>query len=498
MFSIKNIASNIITIDSYAETSFIFSGGISLFSITQPLSLNKNNLYISYIKFKQLMYASIDVPKGIKDDEILNIITTKTYEELGLDASLEYKIAYIQSPEDNQNTITFNVFAADNKSLNQQFISVAKNTACIDYLLPAPLLYNALYGSEILSSKGDFAECFINLSKDDAFIAVYKNGEFMTTKPLRYTLNFIKDKFSELTGERMSEQLFFEKFANANILSDDEFSKNLKQILDEYFAYIYDIIHSIERIHSVHLGSIFLDTTFFNTSIGELGEKILERTLNPLKTGINFKHQNFSNTHALMILYGKNQELLEDELNFSIFKRPEPLYKRQSGQLLITCLVAGALAFLYPTYNYTMGYYYKIKEQNLQSKFEEETQKIAQLKQESLEIKDREKELKDKISKEQERLKSRQNLLEQIVKKKEYYTMKSALLYDLGNAMYEHNVLLKSFALNENNITLEVTSSDNKHITDLITYISNGYTVDTKQIKRTQNGFDSNISLELQ
>ncbi|KEA46388.1 hypothetical protein CR66_00575 [Campylobacter mucosalis] len=153
MFSIKNIASNIITIDSYAETSFIFSGGISLFSITQPLSLNKNNLYISYIKFKQLMYASIDVPKGIKDDEILNIITTKTYEELGLDASLEYKIAYIQSPEDNQNTITFNVFAADNKSLNQQFISVAKNTACIDYLLPAPLLYNALYRSEILSSK---------------------------------------------------------------------------------------------------------------------------------------------------------------------------------------------------------------------------------------------------------------------------------------------------------------------------------------------------------
>ncbi|MCR4942077.1 MAG: hypothetical protein K5978_04725 [Campylobacter sp.] len=476
---------NTVSIDLYNASSFIYKqGSISVFDVRRDI--DKHDLYSAYIKLKFILTASIEISRSTSTDEILSIITAKTYSDLELDSTRQYKIAYIQSPQNGANYV-YNVFVADEQTIKEQFSTVAENTGHIDYILPEPLLYNALYKNKILAPKG--AECFINLGRDDAFISVYQDGELMSVRPLRYTLDFIKDKYDSQIGERLSENTFFEKF-NARNLSNDV----LDQILNECFSYIAEVVDGLSRLLNISISHAYLDCNDAKDWLCEFAKNFLQ--ISPLKTGINHKDENFNNAHAMLIQGGFYE--YEDEINFTIYEKAKPLYQRKSGQFFLSLITASVLAFAYPAYNYLAAYIYQNLSINLEQQTNENSKKASEYRQELSNLSFKEKNLIKVLSESENLLRNKEQYLDKIINIKDTYVMKSALLYDIGTFVSNSGTKLKSFYQDEKSLNLQLNSDDEQKLTSLLKVLSQSYNANTKQIRQSLNGFDCNITLEIQ
>lgn len=79
----KNEVANIVTHDPYLQTSYAFSGNkISQIDLSKA---NKNSFFMSYIKYKDMITGSVEIPLSTDEDDISNLITIKAYEQFGLD-----------------------------------------------------------------------------------------------------------------------------------------------------------------------------------------------------------------------------------------------------------------------------------------------------------------------------------------------------------------------------------------------------------------------------
>ncbi|CAD7287150.1 hypothetical protein [Campylobacter suis] len=486
----KNLA--IITIDPYTQTSFKVTGSNSEpFNIQK--GLKKGNFYISYIKQIHLQTGQVELSKTIKTSDFANEITQKIYTNFNLDPQVQYKIAYIQAPTQSSQNSIFNVFISSHNMINSAFIGVANNTTYIDHILPAPLLYASLYACDKISKKD--TACFIRFENDDAFLAIYKDGELLTTRALRYNLNFIKDKFCELIGERVSEQNFLNKLEKYSDFSQDsEHTESLNSILNECFLYINDVLTSLMRIHNIEIDSIFLDAFYGQTQgLVELIAKTTGIKCASLSALISSK--NLSSTHAMLGLYAAN--LTNDEINFSIFKRPEPLFKTQSGKLIIYASLGFILAFIYPAINYTQAFFINLKTQKLQSEFAELEYSFLNFKSKVQALESEQNATQKQLETEKTKKELNQNLLNDITSKKVSDQSASTTLFEITKELNKVDILLSSYSQKDENITLNLLSDDDVSLTNFIHKISQNYTINAEQISLKNGIFDSNITIRL-
>ncbi len=486
----KQSFSEIISIDPVSLQSYKYAK-----NEIQPLKLeksNKNSFFISYIQSKDVISATIDISRNIPDSDLKNAIEIKVYDELGLDSAIEYTITYLETETNDNKNRVFNVFVIDASLVSSQLSEIRKKTSYIDYVATAPFLISSLYQKALLESEG--TDCFVYFQKNDAFLAIYKGGEYLYSKSLHYSLTELTEKFCELIGERVDEEDFYKLLTTEGLKSTNiSYQSFLMQLFGELFLYINDVIvfakrsYSIDNIDKIYIGSevgMFVGVDEYAKSY--LGLESYEFNFS---IAINSKEWYVDQLHILMALTAQVYlEDTDDKLNFSIFRRPPPFRKRPVGKLIGVLVASILLTIAYPAYQYGYSQFLQLQVAQANKEYKKANTeanviraKIAKLK------KDRAK-IVVLVKKESKKLEFRKKLLSEIHKKKTAYSMKALILVELINISNKYKSKISNISYDENNIKLSIQNRSEKKITEFIQELTNlkKYKITTDKIEKNE------------
>ena len=499
-------AASIVAINKVTQTIFGLSGN-EVFEHDFGRSSRAKETYISYIPYKDIITTTVEIPRSVEDADLLDAIVIKVYEELGLDATLDYKITYLEVVGASNDERVFNVFVVDNQLLTTEFDAIAARTGYLDYVAVAPFLYESLYNRGLLTKEG--ADCFIYLQREDAFLVVYQNGEYFQSRQLRYNLKFLNDKFSELIGNKLEENTFNMMLSTygANLESPAE-RDYMIQIFDDMFYYINDIINSLNKIYNIRIQNIY-----FGSDIGPIPgvEVFVENTLNltykefSFSVAKNARDYELTQLDTLMFLSAQNYLANKDEEhNYSPFKRPPPITQRTSGKLIGYVLLGLLLGAAWPLYQYGHGYYNSLISDQKEAELAKTSAELGKVKGIDEKLNQQITQTRENFTRENQVLTDRLSLLDGIFDKKINYAMKGIAIHDLSNMVVGNQGSIQSVKTDDRNLTINVNTRNDKQMTELLKNISETkpYSVYTRSIildeKDNSFVYDSNVSVEVQ
>jgi hypothetical protein len=486
---------NIITINPYSDIYYEFKN--QELKKIESLTYNDKNFVISYATNKDMIIASLDVGEGIDEDELEDTLHMQAYEELGLDEELEYFIKYQKQDNDEFSTI-YNVFITEMEVLEERLAPVVDETKYIDLLIPAPLLYQTLYNNNILENKN--VHCYIYFTMQDAFVSIYKDGNFIYSKSIEFSLSQIYEKYCALIGEKIPEKDFFETFESEGLKSTNGlFQQNLMKLFGEVFLQINDILiyakraYGIDSIQKLFLGSVKGPVI----GLGDYGYNYLGIPTFNLDFNFDIKNDEWYVDQYQYLMVKSALDYIQHPnktLNLSFNPRPPTFAKRASGQFIIGTVVASMLAlgipliYLVPSY---MTDAYNLKLSMNEKSLAKESSKYKGILKKKQEV----------IKKDKAELKKLENIfnrkaktLTSIHNKKVNYQFKSGFLYTFAEDLKRFDVHVEAIKSNEDTFTLYLLSKDEKNITKYIQYISKKYfknieKIDIKRIEIDETDF---------
>ena len=480
---------NIVTINPYINSYYEYKN--QEFKNFEKLTYNDKNFTIGYITNRDMIIASLDIGYDVDEDELDDYFEMKALEELGLDEEKEYSINYQKRDADEMSKV-YNLFITEIELMDNKFSSIVEETKYMDLVIPAPLLYQTLYTNNILENKN--SHCYIYFTMQDAFVTIYKDGNFIYSKSLEFSLEQIYDKYCVLLGEKVDKKEFFETLESEGLKSTNgQFQQNLMKLFGEIFLQINDIIiyakraYNIESIQKLFLGSVKSPII----GLGDYGYNYLGIPTFNLDFNFDIKNDEWyvDQLHYLMVKSGLDY-LQEPEkiLNLSEHPRPPIFAKRASGQFIISTVLATLLAigiplgFLIPSYM-TDAYNLKLDVDN-QSLSEEVATYKKILNEKQLTIKQN----KQELQKLQSIFEGKAKTLTSIYSKKVNYNFKSEFLYIFGEDLKKFDVHVEEIFSDEDSFTLHLLSADEKKITKYIKYISKKYSkkINVIDIKRIE------------
>lgn len=449
-------------------------------SITSP-SFAKEQYTVSFLNSKGFISTLIGISKNIPDDDIYDALENKAYEELALDMAVEYHLHYVEAiHRGTESERYFHVFVVDPLTLEQDYVTVIDQIKYIDQIVPVPLLLKSLYVKELIDSSD--VHCFIYFQDNDSFFCIYSEQEFIYSKSLKFSLQQMHERFCELLGEQIEFSAFETMLAREGLNSSNpDYQKNLIKLFGEIFLHVSDIMAYAKRAYEIKL----FDEIFIGTSAGSiLGLDEYAQTYLGLKTapfdfdyGFNTNGTNVDQIHQLMHLYGRLQAEERYNCNFTIFHRPPPFAKRESGKLILAIAASLAGALLYPGVYWGLSYIEEFHHAVLTKEYE--SVHIEKMTREAtINLKLANKNAAKMILDEQKTAyKQKQDTLVQVHEKKVNYPMKSKIMADFTRSFNQYRVQLKTVAYNEdlNNtktFTFGLTSSKTQDITALLKHLT--------------------------
>ena len=484
----------IITIDSSNGKSYKFyNQEITPCKLT---NFKKDNFYISTITSKNIVTDSIEVSRNIPDEDLQSAIDVQVYDELNLDPAIEYTIYYKEffGFEDNSKR-KFNIFAIETEKLKEEFGSIVKKIKYIDYILPESLLFKSIYRKNLLEK--DSIDCFLYFKQQDAFLAIYADGEYIYSKSINYSLERMHEKFCEITGENYPYDDFINyiKVGSSSNISEDN-QRLIIKLYKEIFVYVNDVIFYAKRAYLLEN----IDKIYVNSSIGMFKniDKYIRTYLDIEPHELNFsiaknaKEINSEQLHNLMVIAAIDYiEEPDDTLNFSIFKRPPPFGQRAVGKVFYIFLLSLALSLAYPAYQLGYTYLLKAKMNSLKIKERKLNIKANNIKNQLLQLNKEREIIKKKFNKEFTKLNFREKLLNQIYSKKVNYPIKVKLLIEIFKNLDIYNCKIYNVKLGKEKtgkmfMIFSLFSRNDKKITEFIKSLTKikSYGVSTKEIKK--------------
>jgi hypothetical protein len=237
------------------------------------------------------------------------------------------------------------------------------------------------------------------------------------------------------------------------------------------------------------------DEIYIGTSIGNvLGLDEYAQTYLGLKTapfdfnyGFNTNGSNIDQIHQLMHLYGRLQSEERYDCNFTVFHRPPPFAKRESGKLILVAAAALAGALLYPGVYWGLSYIEEFHHAVLSNEYAQ-VHNDKTTREAIINLKTANKNAAQVLLDEQKTAyKQKQDTLIQVHDKKVSYPMKSKIMADFTRSFNQYHVQLKTIAYNEENnsskiFTFGLTSAKTQDITALLKHLT-----DTKRDQYTFN-----------
>ncbi len=497
----KTTSSPIVSINSSSLQSYSYNNNIISFHKLAKSSPSKE-FYTSFLYTKDIISGVVEISRRISEEDIDDTVELEAYESLGLDSAVEYKIIHMETDSTDAKNRLFNVFAFDSGLINNYFDKTRAKTKYIDYITAVPFLIGALYDKGILESTQ--VDCFVYFQKEDAFFAAYKNGKYLYSKSLNYSLTRINEKFCELTGERLNEDHFFELLSSEGLKSSNiSYQQHLMQLFGDIFLYINDIMVFFKRSYGVEN----IDILYVGSEVGNI-QGIIEYAKSYL--GVETKEFNFNvaknkkelqidQIHMLMMLTAQYYQDSHDEsLNLTIFRRPPSFSKRPSGILTIMTIlfILGSLA--YPLYQFGFGMYLNYDSDQKQEEYNKVKREADKLRGTIARLQNEKQAVTKILIREKKQLEFRTSLLTEIHDKKVQYPMKAVILDDLSNLINGRNIGVASVLGDDGNVTVTLRSSSDKQLTELLEDISqtNRYTVNTKEIAKLKKAglYESNVT----
>lgn len=485
--------STIVSADPYKGDWYIST--FNTISSTDSPSFAKEQYAVSFLNTKSFISTLIGISKNIPDDDVFDALENKVYEELALDMAIEYHLHYIEAALRHTETERFfHVFVVDPLTLDQDFAQVVDAIKYVDQIVPVPLLFKSLYVKELIDSNG--VHCFIYFQENDAFFCIYNEQEFVYAKSLKFSLIQMHERFCELLGEFIDLNGFKSLLAKEGLnASNPEHQKNLIKLFGEIFLHISDIMTYAKRAYDIKK----FDEIFIGTSVGsingldEYAQTYLGLKAEPLNFnyGFNTSGEEVDQIHQLMHLYGRLDADERYECNFTIFHRPPPFAKRDSGKLILATAAGLAAALLYPGVYWGLSYAEDFRHAVLTKEYEQvHIEKMTR--EATINLKLANKNAAQALLDEQQTAyKQKQDTLIKVHEKKVDYPMKAKIMADFTQSFAQYRVQLKTIAYNEENnstkktFTFGLTSSSTQDITALLKHLTD--------IKR--NAYDFNLEL---
>ncbi len=477
----QNSFSSVISVNPYSNT--YFSGISSFLTNTKSPQYSKNQLTLSYLNTHGYINNQIEISKNIPEEDLLDALNIKIYDELGLDQAIEYQVQYVETFNnlDGENR-NFQVFIVDPLEIVNLFKDSLDKVKYIDTITPTPLLLKSLYSKEIIQDNG--IHCFIYFEKDDAFIAIYNEKDFVYTKSLKYSLLEMHEKFCELYGERIEYEDFILFLSTQNLKdTESDYKEFIFKLYKEIFAGINDILayakkaYAIEKVEHIYIGSE-IDIA---SKLYELAEVELSIKSSDFNFDYGFESESIyiDQIHALLHVTATLPNEEKYICNFSSFNRPPKFTKRESGKLLMLVAASLVIAFAYPvTYwalIYTQELQYKLLQNTYQELHNTKTTREANIKSKTAE--------KDKnlalLNKEKKSYTDKKATLIKIHDVKVNYPMKAKLITLLVKDLNKYNIKVETITYSEADkdkiFTINLLSSKDKKITQLLEYLTKEY-----------------------
>ena len=127
--------------------------------------LNKVESFISsFIYTKDIISSTIHISSSVAENDLVDVVENKVYEELGLDNAIEYTIYFQEVESNDQNSRAISVFAFNKELINNSFAEITNKTRYIDFITTPPFLLSVLYNRNTLDAVG--VHCFIYLQNE--------------------------------------------------------------------------------------------------------------------------------------------------------------------------------------------------------------------------------------------------------------------------------------------------------------------------------------------
>ena len=474
---------NIITINAYTDKYYQYKA--NSFKPLKKLSYNTSNFNTSYLSNKDVINTTISLSRSIPEEDIADILDIKAYEELGLDHASEYIISS-REVESSGEEREFNIFVAEPHVLEEHYLPVKNQTKYIDLIVPAPLLYTVLYKKEILQDRG--THCFMYFTQKDAFVTLYKDGKFLYSKSIEFSLDQIYDKYCELVGEKVDEKEFFSILESEGLkTTNNDYQQNLMKIFGEVFITINDIIiyakraFQVETIDQMYIGSVRGPIV----GLDEYSQNYLGLQSADLTFNYHVDNDEWYTDQLQYMMLLSAFDYLEDEtslVNLTMFPRPPSFVNRAGGQFLIATFAAVFVGLLYPlmylTGSYTNDakiYVLNIENNKLQTETDK-YKKILGAKKNEIGI------LDGKIDKLSTEYSAKTETLKAIYNKKVKYRLKSGIFHAIADELTKFDVNVEMLSSKNDTLWVSLVSSSDRKLTELIKYISDTHFDEITQI----------------
>ncbi|TET87847.1 MAG: hypothetical protein E3J96_04570 [Sulfurovum sp.] len=481
--SSKSAIKNIVTLNAYTNKNYIFKS--DSFKSLKKLSYNTSNFITSYVSNKDIITTTIQLSRSIPQEDVADILEIKAYEELGLDPASNYIISSTEVENEGEER-EFHLFVAESEVLDKLYLPIKQETKYLDLIIPAPLLYKALYKKEILNDSG--THCFMYFTKQDAFVTFYKNGEYLYSKSIEFSLEQMYEKYCEMVGEQVDKKEFFSILETEGLkATNSNYQQNFMKIFAEVFITINDIIIYTKRAFQLDT----IDHMFIGSVQGPIIglDEYSQNYLGLQSADLNFDY-NVNNDEwyidqlqYLMLL--SSFDYMEDEssiVNLTIFPRAPSFMNRASGQFIIATFAAISVGLAYPLV-YLVGSYandakiYALTIQNNKLTTEaNKYKKILSDKKQKISVLDKE------IAKLSDIYKRKTETLTTIYDKKVNYRLKSGTFHTIAEELNKYGVHVDMLYSKDDTVWMSLVSSDDRKLTELIKYISDTHFDEINQI----------------
>ena len=477
MFLKKNSSSptvrNVITLNVFSNKNYIFKDDI--FQPLNKLTYNTNNFITSYISNKDIITTSVKISRSIPEEDISDILDIKAYEELGLDQANSYVISSYEVENAGEER-EYHIFVAEPEELDALYLPIKQETKYIDLILPAPLLYKPLYSKEILNDTD--THCFVYFTQHDASVTIYKDGEYLYSKSIEFSLEQIYDKYCELIGEKTDEQEFFSILEAEGLkTTNNDYQQNFMKIFSEVFITIDDIIIYAKRAFNLET----IDQMFIGSERGpiigldEYSQNYLGLHSSDFNFNYNVNNEEWYTDQLQYLMLLSSFEYMEDEISFvnlTRYPRPPSFINRASGQFIISVFAAISLSLAYPIVYLVGSYINDAKIFALKGEDQKLSKEAKKYKAILGEKKNQIKQLDAKIKNVSTIYSGKTRTLIAIYDQKVNYKLKSGLFHTIAEELTKFEVLVDKLTTDDDTLYISLVSSDDRKFTELIKYIS--------------------------
>jgi len=310
------------------------------------------------LKYKHILNITFKLPKNIDKDMLEAEAEKYVFTESSLDYTKEYKINFFFKEYDDFYNVE--AFVVEVDVLKKEYEKYLKTYKFIDFITAKPFVFEAYYDITKLPKKRDV---FIFLNEEDAFLSCFVNGEFVFVKSL--------NKLSSLAKQlNLDIKETIELLSKKGLIEENYEERVQLEIVESFFSQFFMKVNNLLSYANSYYRIDNIERMFFYSPFKIEG--FFERYAEFWNlSGVEFKeykvNTDYDSFDYTAVIYNSKHYKNESE-NFSIFPRPIPFYKTQTGiltGLILAVMLAGGVDafFRYQTLKEQESYIAKLNSQ---------------------------------------------------------------------------------------------------------------------------------------